>query len=55
MVVHPKIIEITERIQERSASTRADYFRKMQAARNEGVKRTQLSCGNQAHAYAPMG
>ena len=55
MVVHPKIIEITERIQERSASTRADYLRKMQAARNEGVKRTQLSCGNQAHAYAPMG
>ena len=55
MVVHPRIIAITSRVQKRSERTRTHYLHRMQDARKEGVQRGHLSCGNQAHAYAPMG
>jgi phosphogluconate dehydratase len=57
MKLHPKIAEVTQRIAERSASSRADYLARMQAARDRGPGRKHLSCGNLAHAFAavPLG
>ena len=49
------IRRVTDRIAERSQTTRTAYLDKIAAARAQGVKRAHLSCGNQAHAYAAMG
>ena len=49
------IARVTERIRTRSASTRADYLARLQAAAAAGPARAHLTCGNQAHAYAAMG
>ena len=46
---------VTDRIKARSETSRGTYLDKIGAARDQGVKRTHLSCGNQAHAYAAMG
>ena len=43
---------VTRRIVERSSSSRTDYLEKIGGARQQGVSRTRLSCGNVAHAYA---
>jgi len=50
--LHPKVAEVTARIIERSKETRADYLRRMDAARDSGVGRAKLSCANWAHAFA---
>ncbi len=57
MAVHPKIAEVTARIEERSRETRADYRARMDEARKAGPGRSHLSCGNLAHAFAasPLG
>ncbi|NKB27389.1 MAG: phosphogluconate dehydratase [Rhodobacteraceae bacterium] len=54
MPLHPKLAEVTDRIVERSAKTRADYLQRITAAAGDGPHRAHLSCGNQAHAYAAM-
>ncbi len=46
------LAKVTERIIERSHDTRNDYLDKISAARQQGVSRSRLSCGNIAHAYA---
>jgi phosphogluconate dehydratase len=46
---------VTDRIKARSETSRGTYLDKIGAARDQGVKRAHLSCGNQAHAYAAMG
>ena len=46
---------VTDRIKARSETSRGTYLEKIGAARDQGVKRAHLSCGNQAHAYAAMG
>ncbi|MXQ06974.1 phosphogluconate dehydratase [Alphaproteobacteria bacterium GH1-50] len=46
---------VTDRIIERSQGARGSYLDKIARARDAGVKRAHLSCGNQAHAYAAMG
>ena len=43
---------VTERIIARSRDGRSDYLGKIAAARQQGVSRSRLSCGNIAHAYA---
>jgi phosphogluconate dehydratase len=48
----PVVAEVTDRIRDRSARTRADYIRRMDAARDSGVGRAKLSCANWAHAFA---
>ena len=55
--LHPKIAEVTARIEERSRDSRADYLARMQAAKDAGPGRQHLSCGNLAHAFAavPLG
>ncbi|CAA6801572.1 MAG: Phosphogluconate dehydratase (EC, partial [uncultured Thiotrichaceae bacterium] len=51
MNINPTVTHVTERIIERSANTRGDYLRRMQAAQAQTGKRS-LSCGNIAHAVA---
>ena len=50
-----KLDAITNRIIERSRDSRAAYEAKIQAMRDHGRARPQLSCGNLAHAYAACG
>ncbi|MGZ9812496.1 phosphogluconate dehydratase [Pseudoroseicyclus sp. H15] len=55
MPLHPKLIEITDRIRARSEGPRSSYLSRLEAARAAGPNRGHLACGNQAHAYAAMG
>ncbi|GAA0611643.1 phosphogluconate dehydratase [Brevundimonas kwangchunensis] len=50
--LNPVVAQVTDRIRDRSARTRADYIRRMDAARDSGVGRAKLSCANWAHAFA---
>lgn len=52
VMLHPRVAEVTERIRERSHVSRADYLRRMDAARGEDTNRSVLSCGNLAHGVA---
>jgi phosphogluconate dehydratase len=54
MPLNDTIARVTERIVERSAPLRRTYLDRMARAREAGVARAHLSCGNQAHAYAAM-
>ncbi|TRD18889.1 phosphogluconate dehydratase [Palleronia caenipelagi] len=55
MPLQDSIARVTDRIAERSKSTRQTYLDRMQQAAEEGPRRAHLTCGNQAHAYAAMG
>ncbi|MGQ4660893.1 phosphogluconate dehydratase [Lysobacter sp. F6437] len=55
MSLHPTIARVTDRIIERSRGPRADYLRRMDAARDSGPARMQLACGNLAHGFAASG
>ncbi|MGJ8611384.1 MAG: phosphogluconate dehydratase, partial [Octadecabacter sp.] len=46
---------VTDRIIARSEGPRRIYLDRMAAAAAKGPRRAHLTCGNQAHAYAPMG
>jgi phosphogluconate dehydratase len=50
--VHIRVREVTERIRERSRTSRADYLARMDAARQRGSSRAGLSCTNLAHGFA---
>ena len=52
MALHPTVAAVTARIVEKSRETRADYLRRMDAARDSGTGRAKLSCANWAHAFA---
>ena len=54
MSLHPTLARVTDRIRDRSASTRAAYLDRVAKAASQGPARAHLSCGNQAHAYAAM-
>jgi len=49
------IIKVTERIKERSKSSREKYLSDMTKSHQEGVSRQGMSCGNLAHASAGCG
>jgi phosphogluconate dehydratase len=55
MALNPTIQRVTDRIITRSQGPRRVYLDRMAAAASEGPRRAHLTCGNQAHAYAPMG
>ena len=55
MAIHPTVKAVTDRIIARSAGPRATYLNRMAAAAAEGPRRSHMTCGNQAHAYAAMG
>jgi len=50
-----EIVEITQRIIERSKATRQAYLSKIAAAKSTTVHRASLSCGNLAHGVAACG
>jgi phosphogluconate dehydratase len=52
MSVLKAIADVTDRIAARSAATRSLYLRRLDAAREQGVYRSSLSCGNLAHGFA---
>jgi len=52
MSVLKAVQDVTDRIAARSADTRRDYLRRVEDARQAGVYRASLSCGNLAHGFA---
>ena len=50
--LNPKLHDITQRLIERSTSSRAAYLAKIAKAAKEGPQRAVLSCGNLAHGFA---
>jgi phosphogluconate dehydratase len=54
MQLNATVARVTERIVDRSAPLRRPYLDRMARARDDGVSRAHLACGNQAHAYAAM-
>ncbi|QJU57769.1 phosphogluconate dehydratase [Sphingomonas sp. AP4-R1] len=55
MTLDPRIAAVTDRIIERSRTTRAAYLRLIASERETGVDRPRLSCGNLAHGFAASG
>ncbi|GGO87364.1 phosphogluconate dehydratase [Marinobacterium nitratireducens] len=53
--MHPTVEQVTQRIIDRSRSSRGDYLQRMKAAEEKGVHRSRLSCGNLAHGFAACG
>ncbi|MCZ6831711.1 MAG: phosphogluconate dehydratase [Gammaproteobacteria bacterium] len=51
-MIDTRVAEVTERIIERSRASRNNYLDKISGARQRGVSRSRLACGNIAHAYA---
>jgi phosphogluconate dehydratase len=54
-MLNPTIVEVTERIRERSRDRRAAYLARIDAAAGNRPHRTTLSCGNLAHGFAACG
>ena len=55
MSLHPVTERVTARIAERSATLRAAYLARIDAARPQGPARKDLGCGNLAHGFAASG
>ena len=55
MTIHPTVAKVTERIISRSGDTRRAYLDLIDRARDEGVHRPAMSCGNLAHGFAASG
>ncbi|EMC2775759.1 phosphogluconate dehydratase [Pseudomonas aeruginosa] len=53
--MHPRVLEVTRRIQARSAATRQRYLEMVRAAVSKGPHRGTLPCGNLAHGVAACG
>jgi phosphogluconate dehydratase len=53
--MNSSITKVTERIKERSKSSREKYLSDMSKSHQEGVSRQGMSCGNLAHASAGCG
>lgn len=53
--LHPTLVRVTQRITERSKSARGAYLDLIARARDAGINRSALSCGNLAHAFAASG
>lgn len=55
MALNPTLAAVTDRIIARSAPTRRAYLDLIAAARDTGLGRPRLSCGNLAHGFAASG
>ncbi|MDH4556618.1 phosphogluconate dehydratase, partial [Pseudomonas sp. BN417] len=53
--MHPRVLEVTERVIERSRATRARYLALIQQAASDGPQRGKLQCANFAHGVAGCG
>jgi phosphogluconate dehydratase len=54
-MTHPVVTDITRRLIERSAPTRAAYLERVRAAAQQGPARRGLGCANFAHGFAAAG
>jgi phosphogluconate dehydratase len=52
MKLHDQVARVTDRIRERSASARADYLRRLDAAASRDRGADRMGCANVAHAFA---
>ncbi len=52
VIMNPVVQAVTDRIIARSTASRAAYLGALNDARNHGVHRSSLSCGNLAHGFA---
>ncbi len=52
--MHPKVETVTQRVLDRSRSTRAAYLARIDRAQGQFPSRTALSCANLAHGFAGM-
>ena len=53
--LHPRLVEVTARIEARSVQSRSAYLSVLRAAGGKGgPQRSALGCANAAHAYAAM-
>jgi phosphogluconate dehydratase len=50
--MHPRVLEVTERLIERSRATRQHYLALIAAAAAQGPQRSRLQCANFAHGVA---
>ncbi|MBZ5740508.1 phosphogluconate dehydratase [Nocardioides mangrovi] len=50
--IHRVVADVTARIAERSADSRAEYLRRIHAAAETGPARGRLACANLAHGFA---
>ena len=55
MTLNPIVAKVTDRIIERSRDSRGRYLDLIDRAREQGVNRPILSCGNLAHGFAASG
>ncbi len=55
MTLHPDVLDVTDRIAERSADARSAYLERIRAAANRGPARGELGCANLAHGFAACG
>ena len=55
MSIHPVVAKVTDRVIERSRPSRTRYLDLIDRAREAGVNRPTLSCGNLAHGFAASG
>ncbi|HRK95868.1 MAG TPA: phosphogluconate dehydratase [Rhodospirillales bacterium] len=55
MSLHPVFESVTERIRERSATSRAAYLARIAEVPPKGVARSCISCTNLAHGFAAFG
>ena len=53
--MHPRIVEVTERLIARSRPTRERYLQLIRGAAGDGPMRARLQCANFAHAVAGCG
>ncbi|WP_044875170.1 phosphogluconate dehydratase [Pseudomonas sp. LFM046] len=53
--MHPRVLEVTERLVERSRATRERYLAMIHKAASEGPQRGKLQCANFAHGVAGCG
>ena len=53
--MHPRILEVTERLIARSRDTRERYLQLIRGAASEGPMRGKLQCANFAHGVAACG
>ncbi|MFC5696669.1 dihydroxy-acid dehydratase, partial [Pseudomonas sp. GCM10022186] len=53
--MHPRVLEVTERLVARSRATRARYLAMIQQAASDGPQRGKLQCANFAHGVAGCG
>ena len=54
MNIHPVVAQVTQRIVQRSATTRSAYLRQIDAAAQRDPGADRMGCANVAHAFAAM-